>query len=139
MIKKIVVNGTEYDSPDAMPPDVRAEYERALRLVQDMRQGGGLPGKTEQTVETTRGGVSVNVHTRQVKYTVDGKTYDDPAQLPPAVRARVEQALQQDGRLRDTRMLDVSSEIESRSRVPRIVWWLLLGALAAALLLRLNA
>jgi len=29
MTQKIVVNGTEYDSPDAMPPDVRRQYERA--------------------------------------------------------------------------------------------------------------
>ena len=138
MIRKIVVNGTEYDSPDAMPPDVRAEYERALRLVQDIGRSGGLPGKTEQTVETMRDGVSIKVRTKQVKYTVDGKTYDDPAQLSPDVRARVEQALQQDGRLRDTQIANVSSEVESRSGVPRIVWWLLLGALAGWLLLRLN-
>jgi len=139
MTQKIVVNGTEYDSPEAMPPEVRAEYERALRLVQDMGQGGGVPGKAEQTVETMRDGVSVKVHTKQVKYTVNGKTYDDPAQLPPEVRARVEQALQQDGRLRDTRVLDVRTDFQSRGRVPPIVWWLVIGAVVALVLLRLSA
>jgi len=138
MIRKFVVNGTEYDSPDAMPPDVRREYERALRLVADMGKGGGPSGTTDKTVETRQDGVSVKVHTKQVKYTVDGKTYDDLAQLPPEVRARVEQALQQDGRLRDTRVVNVQSEFESSGRVPRLVWWLVIGALVAVVLLRLN-
>ncbi len=138
MIRKCVVNGTEYDSPDAMPPDVRREYERALRLVADMGKGG--PSRTtDKTVETRQDGVSVKVHTKQVKYTVDGRTYDDLAQLPPEVRARVEQALQQDGRLRDTRVVNVQSEFESSGRVPRLVWWLVIGALVAVVLLRLNA
>src|SRR2546423_9439338 len=139
MTRKIVVNGTEYDSPDAMPPEVRREYERAMRLVQDVAQRGGLAGQAEQTVETTRDGVSVKVHTKQVKVTVDGRTYDDPAQLPPEVRARVEQALQQDGRHRDRRVVDVRTEFQSSGRVPRIVWWLVIGALVAVVLLRLNA
>ena len=128
MIRKFVVNGTEYDSPDAMPPDVRREYERALRLVADMGKGGPS-GTTDKTVETRQNGVSVKVHT----------TYDDLAQLPPEVRARVEQALQQDGRLRDTRVVNVQSEFESSGRVPRLVWWLVIGALVAVVLLRLNA
>jgi hypothetical protein len=127
MIRKFVVNGTEYDSPDAMPPDVRREYERALRLVADMGKGGPS-GTTDKTVETRQDGVSVKVHT----------TYDDLAQLPPEVRARVEQALQQDGRLRDTRVVNVQSEFESSGRVPRLVWWLVIGALVAVVLLRLN-
>ncbi len=128
MIRKFVVNGTEYDSPDAMPPDVRREYERALRLVADMGKGAGPSGTTDKTVETRQNGVSVKVHT----------TYDDLAQLPPEVRARVEQALQQDGRLRDTRVVNVQSEFGSSGRVPRLVWWLVIGALVAVVLLRLN-
>src|SRR2546430_16404803 len=92
MIRKFVVNGTEYDSPDGMPPEVRREYERALRLVADMGKGGGPSGTTDKTVDTRQDGVSVKVQTKQVTYTVDGKTYDDPAQLPPEVRARVERS-----------------------------------------------
>ena len=53
MIRKFVVNGTEYDSPDTMPPDVRREYERALRLVADMGKGAGPSGTTDKTVETS--------------------------------------------------------------------------------------
>jgi hypothetical protein len=69
---------------------VRPKYERALRVVQDIVQDGGLSGPSAKTVETRRDGLSVKVHTRQVKSTVDGKTSDDPAQPPPEVRARVE-------------------------------------------------
>src|SRR2546425_11897498 len=93
MTQKIVVNGTEYDSPEAMPPEVRRQYEQALRLVQDVAKGAAPPGTMARTVETTRDGVSVKGHTKQLKYTVDGKSYDEPTQLPPAVRARGEQAL----------------------------------------------
>src|SRR2546422_7609298 len=92
MTQKIVVNGTEYDSPDAMPPDVRRQYQRALQLVQDVAKGAAPQGTTERTVATTRDGMSVKVHTKQVKYSVDGKTYDDPSQLPAEVRARVERS-----------------------------------------------
>src|SRR2546428_4442955 len=142
MTQKIVVNGTEYDSPDAMPPDVRRQYERALQLVQDVAKGAAPQGTTERTVETTRDGVSVKVHTKQVKYTVDGKTYDDPSQLPPEVRARVEQALHgaekqelHDPGPREVRIVNVVSETHSRAWVPRIIWWLVLRSLVAVVLL----
>src|SRR5712691_3686069 len=140
MTQKIVVNGTEYASPDAMPPDVRRQYERALQLVQDVAKGAAPQGTTEKTVATTRDGVSIKVHTKQVKYTVDGKTYDDPDELPPAVRARVEQALHGADKLevqdpREVRVVDVHTEIHSGARVPRILWWLLIGALVALIVL----
>jgi len=142
MTQKIVVNGTEYESPEAMPPDVRRQYERALKLVQDVAQGAAPQGTTERTVRTARDGVSVKVHTKQVKYTVDGKTYDDPSQLPPEVRARVEQALHGAEKLElrdqaptDVRVVNVVTETHSRAWVPRILWWLVIGSLVAVVLL----
>lgn len=142
MTQKIVVNGTEYDSPEAMPPDVRRQYERALKLVQDAAQGATPQGTTERTVTTTRDGVSVKVHTKQVKYTVDGKTYDDPSQLPPDVRARVEQALNgaekpelRDQAPQEVRVVNVVTETRSRAWVPRLLWWLVIGSLVAVVLL----
>ena len=141
MTQKIVVNGTEYDSPEAMPPEVRRQYEQALRLVQDVAKGAAPPGTMARTVETTRDGVSVKVHTKQLKYTVDGKSYDDPTQLPPEVRARVEQALHgaEQLELRDqgpseVRVVNVT-ETHSRAWVPRILWWLVIGSLVAVVLL----
>jgi len=142
MTQKIVVNGTEYDSPESMPPEVRRQYERALQLVQDVAKGAAPPGTTERTVETTRDGVSVKVHSKQVKYTVDGKSYDDPTQLPPEVRARVEQALHgaekrelHDPGPREVRIVNVVSETHARAWVPRIIWWLVIGALVAVVVL----
>src|SRR2546430_16193826 len=142
MTQKIVVNGTEYDSPDAMPPDVRRQYERALQLVQDVAEGAAPQGTTERAVETTRDGVSVKVHTKQVKYTVDGKTYDDPSQLSPEIRARLEQALHGAEKLQlrdqgpsEVRVVYVVTETHSRPWVPRILWWLLIRALVAGVVL----
>lgn len=40
-MQKITVNGIEYDSPDAMPPDVRQQYERALARIKDLAKGTG--------------------------------------------------------------------------------------------------
>src|SRR5256712_5160696 len=138
MTQKIVVNGTEYDSPDAMPPDVRRQYERALQLVQDVAKGAAPQGTTERTVATTRDGMSVKVHTKQVKYSVDGKTYDDPSQLPPEVRARVERALHgaeqlelRDQRPRELRVGNVVTETQSRACVPPLLWSLVIGSLVA--------
>ena len=142
MAQKIVVNGTEYDSPEAMPPEVRRQYEQAMQLVQGVAKGAAPPGTTERTVEATRDGVSVKVHTKQVKYSVDGKTYDDPSQLPPEVRARVEQALHgaeqrelRDPGPREVRIVNVVSETHARAWVPRIIWWLVIGALVAVVVL----
>jgi len=86
--------------------------------------------------------VSVKVHTKQVKYSVDGKTYDDPSQLPPEVRARVERALHGAGQLelrdqvpREVRVVNVVTETHSRAWVPRLLWWLVIGSLVAVVLL----
>ena len=142
MTTKIVVDGTEYPSPEAMPPEVRRQYERALRLMQDAAKGAAPPGTTEKTVETTRDGVSVKVHRKQVKYTVDGRTYDDPAALPPEIRARVEHALDRGGALEirnqppsEVRVVNVHTEVRSNAWVPRILWWVVIGALVAVVVM----
>src|SRR2546425_4075728 len=125
-----------------MPPDVRRQYQRALQLVQDVAKGAAPQGTTERTVATTRDGMSVKVHTKQVKYSVDGKTYDDPSQLPPEVRARVERALHgaeqlelRDQGPREVRVVNVVTETHSRAWVPRVLWWLVIGSLVAVVLL----
>ena len=87
MSQRIVVNGVPYDSLEAMPPDVRAQYERALAALREIE-----PSR-EKHVQSVPGGVKIDVTTRRVQYNIDGKTYDDPAQLPPEIRAKVERAL----------------------------------------------
>lgn len=66
--KKIVVNGVEYDGPEALPPDLRAAYERAMAA-----RGLGSGGL--------------------VKVTFDGRDYASVDQMPPEVRALYEAAM----------------------------------------------
>src|SRR2546429_9148656 len=87
MTQKIVVNGTEYDSPEAMPPEVRRQYEQALRLVQDVAKGAAPPGAMARTGETTPDGGSLKGQTKQLKCTGDGKSSHAPPQLTPDGRA----------------------------------------------------
>jgi hypothetical protein len=64
--KRIVVNGVEYGSPEEMPPDLRAAWERAAA-----GQGVHVSGKV----------------------TFNGRTYDAPEAMPPEVRKLCEDAL----------------------------------------------
>ena len=48
---KIVVNGREYASPDEMPADVRASYERAMATLAD-KNGNGIPDILEPHLGT---------------------------------------------------------------------------------------
>lgn len=134
MSQRIVVNGVEYDSPEAMPPDVRRQYERALAAIKDSGEGG------EKTVQAVPGGVKINVTTRRVHYNVDGKSYDDPSQLPPEVRARVERALSDASNIdihdqgrTDIRMINVDVERPKR-RGSTVLLWLVLAAIAAVVI-----
>jgi len=88
---KITVNGQHYDSPEAMPPDVRRMYEDALRAVGPSLAKAGSGGNTQ--VFTGRAGdlggsVIVN---RTV--TVNNQTYGSLDELPPEVRQQFEAAL----------------------------------------------
>ncbi len=83
MIGKIKFNGTEYGSPEEMPPDVRAAYDKALELA---KQGklGGLPGSH----------VNVKFSTK-VRFSYNGKVYESPEEMPPDVRERYDKAMEQ--------------------------------------------
>jgi hypothetical protein len=76
MSQKIVFNGTEYASPDAMPDDVRQQYEHILGLLGDP-DGNGVPDLFERPAGGTH---------------IDARVYSDPAQVPPAHRDLVERA-----------------------------------------------
>lgn len=133
-MQQIIINGVSYDSPDAMPPDVRRLYDQALRMMKDVQP-------VEKTVKIVPGGVSINAEQRQVRYNIDGKIYDDPAQLPPEIRAKVEQALAGAAELevraerpRDVQVVQVQTDIE-RGRIGCLVIWLLIGVATAPVLL----
>ena len=46
---KITINGQTYDGPEAMPPDVRHTYEKAMRLCEDAVRGATSPVQRLQT------------------------------------------------------------------------------------------
>lgn len=68
---RIVVNGKTYESPEQMPPDVRAIYDKA------MAQEAAHPGTIKRTG----------------KVTFNGKEYDNPEQMPPEIRQLYDDAL----------------------------------------------
>jgi hypothetical protein len=85
---KIVFNGTEYDSVDAMPPDVRKEYEVALET---LRKSGG-----EEILSVLQRGVGVtgsHIKATFREIVVNGKKYDSVDAMPPDVRRTYEQAM----------------------------------------------
>ena len=44
---RITINGQQYDSPEAMPPDVRRLYEEAMRTVRPSLASGQSGGRTQ--------------------------------------------------------------------------------------------
>jgi hypothetical protein len=87
---RITVNGQQYDSPEAMPPDVRRMYEEAMRAWGASRAGGSGGGTQVFTgqVDPLGSGLVVN---RIV--TVNDRTYGSVDELPPEVRKVYEDAL----------------------------------------------
>ncbi|MFL5807834.1 MAG: hypothetical protein ACJ8CR_39650 [Roseiflexaceae bacterium] len=82
-------NGQEYDSPDAMPPDVRRLYELANQMLAD-QDGDGVPDLFGQVAGTSQANV---IQTTQ--FVVDGKVYTSLDELPAEARQKYEQALGQ--------------------------------------------
>jgi hypothetical protein len=68
--QRIIFNGIEYSTPEEMPADIRAEYDRVMRLLED-RNGNGTPDVLENGERTTR---------------VDTRIYTDASRLTPADR-----------------------------------------------------
>ena len=85
MSLKIVFNGQEYDSVDAMPPDVRKEYEVALET---LRKSGG-----EEILSVLQRDMGVSGTHIKATFRVNGKKYDSVDAMPPDVRRTYEQAM----------------------------------------------
>src|SRR5437762_12773039 len=82
---KIVFNGQEYDSVDAMPPDVRKEYEVALET---LRTSGG-----EESLSVLQRGMGVSgTHIKATfrAIVVNGQHYGSVHAMRPAVRRTYE-------------------------------------------------
>jgi hypothetical protein len=85
---KITVNGRRYDSPEAMPPDVRRTYEEALRM---MASASGQPGGNTQVFTGQTGHVGASVVVNRV-ITVNDRTYGNIDEMPPDMRKLYEAA-----------------------------------------------
>src|SRR6267378_5140451 len=85
---KIVFNGKEYDRVDAMPPDVRKEYELALET---LRKSGGEEILSLLQRDMGVSGTHIKATYREI--VVNGKKYDSVDAMPPDVRRTYEQAM----------------------------------------------
>ena len=74
MTEKTVINGQAYDSPDAMPPEVREQYEAVLRLA-------GPSGQARTTIVRKNFIAMIN-----------GKVVSTPNDLPAEARAELERS-----------------------------------------------
>jgi hypothetical protein len=79
---KITFNSKEYDSPEAMPPEVRQEYERAMEILKTGNVGGFNPH------------VNIKLST-SVRFVHDGKVYGSLEEMPPEIRQKYEIAMQE--------------------------------------------
>ncbi len=90
---RIVVNNKVYNSPDEMPPDVRATYLKTLEILHDS-DGNGIPdfleGKAPGSV--SNGQIRVDVQSGS-QYIVGDKIFTSLDDLPPDARLRYDQAI----------------------------------------------
>ena len=86
MRTRIIFNGQEYASAEAMPEGVRQAYQQALALLADADQNG-IP----DILERGTGGNVIAIHHSTI--TVNGRTYDGVRDMPAAVRRLYEQVM----------------------------------------------
>jgi hypothetical protein len=119
MNQRIIINGQEFDSPDALPPDLRRIYDRMMAD----RDGNGVPDVFEKA-QSTGGGEAVTHH----EVVIDSKTFTRLEDIPPELRGKVQQAFgrmispdrdpaKDRGRLPASR----SARADERSRVPALL------------------
>ncbi|HEX4574792.1 MAG TPA: hypothetical protein VH158_06650 [Gemmatimonadales bacterium] len=136
---KIVFNGHEYSNVEAMPPDVRQEYEVTLDLLGKTSDRGMI----SQLLDAV--GLKVQATIRR-KIVINGKEYASVDALPPELRQRFEQAVAVHASNRAgsgaSRTVPsppppvVPDDQARRSPLVRIAWWVALGAVLALWLLR---
>lgn len=90
---KITVNGITYDSVEAMPPDVWRMYSETMAKHPELAELAGKDGDGDSHVVRSEGLVVRHGATVRRRLVVNGETYEDPADMPPAARAVYEQAM----------------------------------------------
>jgi len=133
---KIVFNGKEYDSVDAMPPDVRKEYEVALET---LRKSGGE--EILSVLQRDMGVTGAHIKATFREIVVNGKKYDSVDAMPPDARRTYEQAMARTKApvVSATRAIRPPPPPEDEPRgsgMWRIPFWIAVGALGAWWLLR---
>lgn len=90
----IVIDGKTYNSVNEMPPDVRANYEQAMRKFQN-ENGTNIPGAGDKdgSPDIFENMPAANILSAGMKFIVDGKEYNGIEDLPPEARAKYEQAM----------------------------------------------
>jgi hypothetical protein len=109
---KIVFNGAEYDSVEAMPPDVRAQYEQVLESLK--KTGGDEVLSALQRVSSGSGGLSGTIKTTYKEGASPGR--------PPSGAFRPPTVVQDDQR--------------RSGGILRILLWMAIGAAIALWLVR---
>lgn len=89
MSTKIVLNGKEYDGIDAMPPDVRRDYEAVL---ESLKNTGG-----EEVLSLLERGDRTSIKATFREIVVNGKRYGGVEEMPADVRRVYEQAVARAG------------------------------------------
>src|SRR6476661_4485505 len=92
---RITINGQHYDSPEAMPPDVRRTYEDAMRAMVPSPASGPSGGST-QVFTGHAGPIGASVVVNRI-ITVNNRTYGSIDELPPDVRRLYDDALKVSG------------------------------------------
>jgi hypothetical protein len=84
---KIIFNGQEYESTEAMPAEVRRLYEMANQMFAD-QDHDGMPDLFENLP-----GSASSVVTHSTQFVVDGQVYSNLDELPPEARRKYEQTM----------------------------------------------
>ena len=95
METRIFFNGQQYDSPEAMPPDVRAAYQKVLAQLADTDKNG-IPDVLEGN-RTARNVIGV----RHSSISINGREYKNLDDMPPPVRILYEKVMKQVDRNRN--------------------------------------
>lgn len=90
MTTRIIFNGQEYPSTEAMPGDVRKMYQQALAQLADADRNG-IPDVLEHRGE----GAMPVIGIQNSSITVNGKTYGSVDEMPGFARFLFEQAMRQ--------------------------------------------
>jgi filamentous hemagglutinin family protein len=88
MTTRIIFNGQEYASTEAMPQAVRTAYQEALAKLEDANENG-VPGRLE------RGETGNVIMIQPSSITVNGREFKNVASMPAPLRVLYEYALRQ--------------------------------------------